>query len=306
MRVRLTVPIVLAALALASCGSLTEPAATVDGVEISEDDLRDELALAAEFADSNQAQAGFYLATSEGNFNRAAAREVLRQRIQDVLVVETLDELGGSVTDADVSPIDTTGIIETEWLGTFVGRQERIVALQRVVLEDAGVPSTAQQWFAENGAALGLVCSSHILLETEEDAIAARERVVDSGEDFATVAMELSTGPSGPTGGDLGCGDPSQFVPEFADAVRTATVGEIGPPVETQFGWHVILVTATGADVPFEAAEADATAAFEADTAAVLNTVFIDLLDEADIEVSSRYGTWVDGQIVPDDLIDIG
>ena len=83
--------------------------------------------------------------------------------------------------------------------------------------------------------------------EAEADAQARIDDVVErlaAGEDFAAVATEVSddTG-SAATGGDLGCSNPAQFVPEFADFALTQQVGEVGPPVRTQFGFHVILVT---------------------------------------------------------------
>lgn len=87
-------------------------------------------------------------------------------------------------------------------------------------------------------------CVSHILVETEAEALAAVVRL-DAGEDFAELAMELSTGPSGPQGGDLGCSDPSAFAVEFKDAVEAATIGEVVGPVATQFGFHLILVSGT-------------------------------------------------------------
>lgn len=81
--------------------------------------------------------------------------------------------------------------------------------------------------------------ASHILVETRE---AAEEiiKLVEDGAEFATVAKERSTGPSGPNGGALGWFGKGQMVKEFEDAVVLLAVGEVSPPVETQFGWHVV------------------------------------------------------------------
>ena len=82
----------------------------------------------------------------------------------------------------------------------------------------------------------------HILVETEE---AAREIItkLDGGADFAELAKELSTGPSGPQGGDLGYFTAEQMVPEFATATETLEPGQYSKdPTQTQFGWHVIKV----------------------------------------------------------------
>ncbi|MEL6570549.1 MAG: peptidylprolyl isomerase [Pseudomonadota bacterium] len=86
--------------------------------------------------------------------------------------------------------------------------------------------------------------ASHLLVETEEEALAAKERI-DGGEDFAEVAKEVSTGPSGPNGGNLGWFGAGQMVTEFESAVVAMEVGEVAGPVQTQFGFHVILLNET-------------------------------------------------------------
>ncbi|RED18116.1 peptidylprolyl isomerase [Pontivivens insulae] len=86
--------------------------------------------------------------------------------------------------------------------------------------------------------------ASHILVETEEEAIEI-QGLLNDGADFAELAAERSTGPSGPNGGNLGWFGPGQMVPEFDAAVQTLEVGTISEPVETQFGWHVLTVNET-------------------------------------------------------------
>lgn len=86
--------------------------------------------------------------------------------------------------------------------------------------------------------------ASHLLVETEEEAVAAKERI-DAGEDFAEVAKETSTGPTGPNGGNLGWFGPGQMVPEFEATVQSLEVGEVSDPVQTQFGWHVVTLNET-------------------------------------------------------------
>ena len=61
-------------------------------------------------------------------------------------------------------------------------------------------------------------------------------------KDFAELAKEESTGPSGPNGGDLGWFAPERMVPPFSAAVADLENGAFSKePVQTQFGWHVIL-----------------------------------------------------------------
>ena len=81
--------------------------------------------------------------------------------------------------------------------------------------------------------------ASHILVETEEAAQALIEEL-NGGADFAALAKEHSTGPSGPSGGDLGWFGTGRMVPEFETAVVALEVEGVSPPVKTDFGWHVI------------------------------------------------------------------
>jgi peptidyl-prolyl cis-trans isomerase C len=80
----------------------------------------------------------------------------------------------------------------------------------------------------------------HILVKdkAEAEAIIAE---LDGGADFAELAREKSTGPSGPNGGSLGYFAKGQMVPPFEAAAFALEPGTYTKePVETQFGWHVI------------------------------------------------------------------
>jgi peptidyl-prolyl cis-trans isomerase C len=81
----------------------------------------------------------------------------------------------------------------------------------------------------------------HILVKTEDEAKALIKQL-DSGADFAQLAKEHSTGPSSSAGGDLGWFEKGMMVKPFADAVASMSNGtHSGLPVNTQFGWHIIL-----------------------------------------------------------------
>ena len=98
------------------------------------------------------------------------------------------------------------------------------------------------------------VTASHILIATEatdDDAAKAtkkakadelRKKLAD-GADFAAIAAENSDCPSKTRGGDLGSFTKGQMVKPFEDAAFSQKVGEVGPVVETQFGYHIIQVT---------------------------------------------------------------
>lgn len=86
------------------------------------------------------------------------------------------------------------------------------------------------------------VKARHILVANEDDAKAIIEEL-KKGADFAKLAAEKSTGPSGSSGGDLGYFTADAMVPEFSEAAFAMKVGEFTEaPVQTQFGWHVIKV----------------------------------------------------------------
>ena len=82
---------------------------------------------------------------------------------------------------------------------------------------------------------------SHILVETEAEAQALIDALNDGG-DFAELAQEHSTGPSGPSGGQLGWFSAGTMVPAFEDAAFALDIGGVSAPVQTQFGWHVLML----------------------------------------------------------------
>ena len=85
--------------------------------------------------------------------------------------------------------------------------------------------------------------ASHILVDTKEEAETLRQEIL-AGKDFAAVAKESSKCPSSSNGGDLGYFSKGMMVPEFDQAAFNLSVGEVSEPVKTQFGWHLIKVTA--------------------------------------------------------------
>ena len=105
---------------------------------------------------------------------------------------------------------------------------------------------TAYDTFVADTGSRETVTASHILVETEEEARAIIAQLND-GADFAQLAREKSTGPSGPNGGSLGTFGRGQMVPGFEVAAFEMPVGSYSAnPVQTQFGWHVIQVSENG------------------------------------------------------------
>lgn len=134
-----------------------------------------------------------------------------------------------------------------------------------------------------------VVCASHILVETVEDAEAVILRL-DGGEAFATVAGEVSLDPdSASNGGDLGCNSPSGFVDSFAAATMVAEIDVPTAPVESDFGFHIILVSQreeATQELVREALEIDA-------LAAAVKDWFVAVIASAEVSVDEAIGVWV-------------
>jgi len=82
----------------------------------------------------------------------------------------------------------------------------------------------------------------HILVDDESFCMELKQKIQD-GTDFAEMAREHSTCPSGQRGGDLGTFGRGQMVREFDTVVFSAPLNEVQGPVQTQFGYHLIEVT---------------------------------------------------------------
>lgn len=82
----------------------------------------------------------------------------------------------------------------------------------------------------------------HILVDNEEKCSELKQQIA-GGADFAELAKQHSSCPSGRQGGALGTFGPGQMVKEFDEVVFSAPVGEVQGPVKTQFGYHLVEVT---------------------------------------------------------------
>lgn len=82
----------------------------------------------------------------------------------------------------------------------------------------------------------------HILVNSEAECLRLKAEI-EAGADFAAIAKQHSSCPSGRSGGDLGTFGPGQMVKEFDQAVFTGEVGKVLGPIQTQFGYHLLEVT---------------------------------------------------------------
>jgi peptidyl-prolyl cis-trans isomerase C len=160
-------------------------------------------------------------------------RASMLEELQDIYLLTTqprADELSNEAAVAAQIELQKRGIlaqvVATDFIEKNQASDEEILAEYAKQIEAA----PAQQFKAR-----------HILVEEESSAIDLIGQL-DEGADFQELARENSTGPSGPNGGDLGWFSPNQMVRPFSDAVAELGDGEYTKaPVQTQFGWHVIL-----------------------------------------------------------------
>ena len=297
---RLLLLIAALGLVLAACGGSSSTAATVGGTDISTGDV-DGLFYEVEEEFSDAEFAG-YLST-------LIQWEAIEQRADD--------ELGFVATDDAVAAEVDSILVETG----YAADPEAFSAAQNV--SEGGLDQYATQLLIEDAVSDVLigsvvmptlddaraeivahpleytqVCASHILVETAEEAQVVEARL-DAGEEFTVAAIEVSidTG-SGAAGGSLGCTSPASYVPEFAEATMTAPIGEVTDPVESEFGFHLIVVDdrteATAEDVQSLMGDR---ALFDA-----VDQWLLDSIANADVIVVEQYGTWVTDptpQVVP-------
>ncbi len=153
---------------------------------------------------------------------------VLEQLIQQQLLGQQQEEL----TQQNALTLDN----ETRSLLAV----QTVNALTNDVVTDEAVQAAYDAQFAEFEGE-DEFDASHILVESEDEAKALKAQL-DDGADFAEIAREHSTGPSGPNGGALGWFGKGQMVPEFENAVLGLEKGQISDPVQTQFGWHLVIL----------------------------------------------------------------
>jgi len=151
---------------------------------------------------------------------------LLDQLVQQLALAQSLQ----AVTTATQLTIDNqrNGLLAGEALGVVAAAAVTDEALQAAY--EARYANTEPE--SEYNA-------SHILVATEEEAQALITEL-ENGADFATLAQDKSTGPSGPNGGSLGWFSKGMMVPPFEAAVLELSPGEVSAPVQTQFGWHVV------------------------------------------------------------------
>lgn len=253
-----------------------------------------------EFHDTIQDDIDFSIGAFGPNGMPAAFRSsVLSDLIIDSLIDNLSAEVGSSPSDEDIAEgtatleqtIASFFPLDDDPIATAQGRFETLPYLRFLAELQAKQIAFGEALVGAEGDAdtVEVPCSSHILLATEEEANDVVALLEDGG-DFAELAMEFSTGPSGPTGGELGCTDPNTFVAEFRDAITDAPVGTIIGPVQTEFGFHVITVTAL-----------EEQAVNAPDAQSLVGAELRSAISQIEVDVDPELGTWdaASGIVIP-------
>lgn len=203
----------------------------------------------------------------------------LVQRLIDLALIDKAATADGLADDQEVQ----------ERVNRLTVEVMREVYMERFLADEVSEEEVAARYqsYLEENPQEEEVHARHILLESEEE---ARQVIaqLDEGADFAALAEEHSTGPSAAQGGDLGYFTGQQMVPNFAEAAFALEPGSYTEdPVQTEFGWHVILVEDKRTKSPptFEQLEPQLKQELQG---AAVESRLADLRADAEIEVVER------------------
>jgi foldase protein PrsA len=304
----------LAALAAAGCGDGgTASAAKVDGATITNGEVVDELHAIEHnrgFVGAIEQSGVDVLGSSEGSFDAAFVATQLGVRIQYQLVHNEVRRRHLDVGDdcrqaaqrsveqrvAPASPdgdgAAVLGDVPAADRQYLVDREADVVALQGDLVGQPCVTDAAvEAYFEAHRDDFEQACASHILVATQAEADDV-VRELAAGGDFAALAAQRSidTG-SAQQGGSLGCVTKGTTLPELDAALFSQPLGQIGPPVQTQAGFHVLRVDSR--QVPeLDAVRDDVAQALSSQVRDAFGSWFRDAVSSADVEVDARYGCW--------------
>lgn len=291
------------ALAASACGSADPAAATVNGRDIDRSDFERELEALASNEELQAASGGQGLqGMGKDTVDARLTAGWLTAVIYDALITEEFERRDLELTEqdrgaAEAQLADQFGNPQVaaafpDWFRKRLSdRNARASALRTALTGVATTEEALREYHEEHKADFEQVCLSHILVQSEEQAREALGRI-RGGADFAAVAQAESEDPgSGEQGGDLGCNNRGLFVPEFEAAAFSAEIGTPSDLVQTQFGFHILLVRERK-PTPFEEARPQVEAALNNESQEAFREFLTEALREATVTVDPRYGTF--------------
>ncbi|MCU1498954.1 MAG: PpiC-type peptidyl-prolyl cis-trans isomerase [Acidimicrobiales bacterium] len=307
------------------------PVATVDGHDITFDDVQDLMRAQERFYEAERkkqveaaakgqadtSQVDGLLAelrgTGVGTWGTAGAASALSQLITYEAMVDELAQRGVKVTEADTKKVRDAIVeqvggeaelkkLDEEFVDFTIKTQAASAAFQaQVAKAEKGDTSSAAERDArvrelyEQTKAETPVCVNLIAAADQAAADAALNRV-EAGEDFGAVAAEVSQDPgSAAKKGFLGCATSDTVAQSFPADYSDVQAGDVFGPITTADGSVVVIqiasLTGPELDQVREQIEAQVDAA-GADPQGAATAALDELLVAADVYVDSRYGTW--------------
>lgn len=299
-RLRMWAVVGALALVAAACGDASS-LAEVDGVAITDNDLVD-------FRPGNSDAA-----TSDA--------ESLRQDLGNIIVLRILESAAAEDFDVEVSDGDLATFYESPPEGLEAAAAQLTAQVDSEEVTQAFADATVRSFLLREGIIDGLIvaetpglvelfetspeqfttgCIRHVVVETEEEAIAAKERV-DAGETMAEVARDVSQDPT--PGGLLinqqttdcaiNFGTLSTTAPAFMETALVTPLNELSEVFQTDFGWHFLRVEARNAPAGADEISADPLAyAPDGFADQLFDSWFFAALADAEVEVDPAVGEW--------------
>jgi len=292
---------------LPACSTVEPDAATVNGDRIDRRDFEDLLEVYRSneaFTSAQRVNGNIVEGDGAQSVSGSFARGVLSEMIFNLLVSQEAEARDVVVSDAARTEAELLlrGSYGDQAWEAFpedfrADRVQETAELMALGLTLAGEEDVSaeelQARYDLDPDAFALRCMSHILLGSEADAEAVKGEL-DAGANFGDTAVARSTDPSAAQNrGELGCygSDEAQLDQDFLAAAFDAEVGEVTEPVETSFGWHLILVTEEQPQSYEEAAERVKRGVFSS-LGGPLSEVLQPAQGAAEVSVDPRYGVW--------------
>jgi parvulin-like peptidyl-prolyl isomerase len=309
----LLLPLLVAIVTLAACGSAKPPAAVVDGETISDSQLAAQMVLFT-FLGSLQQQPCGQADTSIGeSADAACARFTLSNLIQEDLVKHYATAHHVTVADSDVtsaiSQLETSlggaKALDQKLKQSGVTRPEFVALAHRLLLFSKAQKAIGsanvsdqqlRQLYEQDRSQFTQIHAKHILVKTQS--LAEKIAAEATPKNFAALAKKYSTDTgSASKGGDLGTLSASSLDPTFVQAALALRPGQISQPVQTKFGWHVIMLVSATVQ-PFDQVKDQLSGSIESQA---FNTWMQGRLKSATITVNPRYGRFdpSTGSVVP-------
>lgn len=306
------------ALVASACSAFGEaPAATVEGREITTDDINLEVeTIRSNDAYSQALESSFGRPVAgDGIFDAAFAAQILTLRVYYDLIERDLAARGVPVSADAIDQASQEIQQQFQSLGPDVFSsfpdeyRDRLIRQRAILLTVdadliASIGDDEEAFYDENRDEFAEICLAHALVgvqgersasEAQSDAQDLYDRI-EAGEDFDDIATNESDDPAAAVGaGSLGCGSRTslQFDPVFEDAAFALEEGVVSEPVQTRFGSHLILVTSR--EIPDYDEVADQVQQVMAQSLQRRQSqYFVDVFCGRDVHVNPRFGTWAD------------